>query len=135
MHGGRSSLIRLVRAAAVSAVVIGAMGLGACKQEASEPAASYTVRGQLESLPQEGQAELFLHHEAIPGFVDRKGEKVGMMSMTMPFGVAPGVSLDGLAAGDKVEVTFDVRWERNPPPQITAIRELPADTRLELSGL
>lgn len=132
MRRRRSSLSRLACAAALAGA-LGALALGACKQE--QAAATYTVRGELKSLPEEGQAELYLHHEAIPEFMNRKGEKSGMMSMSMPFGVAPAVSLDGLAPGDRVEVTFEVHWERNPPSQITAIRKLPADTELELSGM
>jgi Cu/Ag efflux protein CusF len=109
--------------------------LGACKQEQEAPAATYTVRGVIKSLPTPGRSEvMFLHHEAVPTFVNREGKQSGMMSMSMPFGVASGVSLAGLEPGDKVELTFAVRWDRNPATQVTAIRELPADTALELSG-
>lgn len=121
-------------AAVFVALVVSA--LAACKQEADAPAAQYTVRGEIKSLPQPGgDAILYVHHEAIPTFVTREGQQRGMMSMSMPFGVPAGVSLEGLAAGDKVEMTFAVHWDKNPPTQLTAIRELPADTKLELSGM
>ena len=34
----------------------------------------------------------------------------------MPFAVAEGVSLDGLAPGDKVEFTLEVRWSSDKDP-------------------
>src|SRR5690606_29889329 len=122
------------RLAFAALVVLGlALAAGACKQEPSAPAAQYTVRAEIKSLPEPGGSEvLFLHHEAIPTFVTREGQQRGMMSMSMPFAVADGVSLEGLSPGDKVEATFAVHWDQNPPTRVTALRELPADTELEL---
>ncbi len=129
---GRARLVVL----AVLATGALALALGACKQESEEPAAQYTVRGEIKSLPQPGgDAVLYVHHEAIPTFVTREGQQRGMPSMSMPFGVTAGVSLEGLAAGDKVEMTFAVHWDKNPATQVTALRELPADTALTLSGM
>jgi Cu/Ag efflux protein CusF len=120
----------------LAALVVSALVQAACKQEPDEPAAQYTVRGEIKSLPQPGgDAILYVHHEAIPTFVTREGQQRGMMSMSMPFGVPAGVSLEGLAPGDKVEMTFAVHWDQNPSTQITALRELPADTQLTLSGM
>ncbi len=92
----------------------------------------YTVRGEVAALPRPGQpgSELLIHHEPVPDFVDAEGESVVMESMTMPFPLADGVSLGGIDRGDKVEMTFEVRWNGAPPLQVTAIRELPPDTRL-----
>lgn len=114
-----------------------ALAPAACKStEPEAPAAQYTVRGEIKSLPQPGaDAVLYVHHEAIPTFVTREGQQRGMMSMSMPFAVPDNVSLDGLAPGDKVEMTFAVHWDQNPSTRITAIRELPPDTQLTLSGL
>jgi Cu/Ag efflux protein CusF len=122
--------------AALVALAALALAPAACKQEPAAPAAQYTVRGEIKSLPQPGgDAVLYVHHEAIPTFVTREGQQRGMMSMSMPFGVPAGVSVEGLAPGDKVEFTFAVHWDENPPTQLTAIRELPADTQLQLSGM
>ncbi len=93
----------------------------------------YTVRGEVAALPRPGQpgSELLIHHETVPKFVDSGGQTVVMESMTMPFPLADGVSLGGIDRGDKVEMTFEVRWNGAPPLQVTAIRELPPDTRLD----
>jgi Cu/Ag efflux protein CusF len=56
--------------------------------------------------------------------------KLGMDAMTMPFPLAKGVSLVGFAAGDVVEVTFEVRWKSQPRFQTTKIVKLPADTEV-----
>jgi Cu/Ag efflux protein CusF len=122
--------------AALVALAALALSASACNKGAEAPAATYTVQGELKSLPQpDGDAVLYVHHEAIPEFVNRQGQKTGMASMSMPFGVPEGVSLEGLAPGDKVELTFAVHWDQNPATQVAAIRKLPADTQLELSGL
>jgi Cu/Ag efflux protein CusF len=138
-HGVRRRSRPAFAAAVLAALVVSALALGACKQEPDAPAAQYTVRGEIKSLPQPGgDAIVYVHHEAIPTFVTREGQQRGMPSMSMPFGVPAGVSgvnLEGLAPGDKVEMTFAVHWDQNPATQITAIRELPADTQLTLSGM
>jgi len=122
---------------AATLAVTAPLGLGGCKQqdETAAAAATYTVRGQIETLPASGGQSLYLHHEAIPSFVTHDGKQSGMMSMTMGFAVAPGVSLEGLAKGDKVEFTFAVDWKNSPATQITAIRKLPPETTLELTGM
>jgi Cu/Ag efflux protein CusF len=128
---GRRLLLAVSLAATAPAWTAG------CKQEheTTAAAASYTVRGQIETLPAAAGQSIFLHHEAIPTFVTHDGKQAGMMSMTMGFAVAPGVSLDGLAKGDKVEFTFAVDWETSPTTQITAIRKLPPETTLDLTGM
>lgn len=120
---------------AITLAATAPLGLGGCKQDETAAAASYTVRGQIETLPAAAGQAVYVHHEAIPTFVTHDGKQAGMMSMTMGFAVAPGVSLDGLAKGDKVEFTFVVDWDANPTTQITAIRKLPAETTLELTGM
>ncbi len=122
---------------AATLAVTAPLWLGGCKQqdETAATAATYTARGQIETLPAEAGNSLYLHHEAIPSFVTHDGKQSGMMSMTMGFAVAPGVALEGLAKGDKVEFTFAVDWENSPATQITAIRKLPPETTLELTGM
>lgn len=131
----RSTALAGRRAALLALSLLAALAISGCKDGGAK-AASYTVRGELKSLPTEGQsAGMSIHHEAIPEFVNLKGERSGMASMSMPFNVADGVKLDGLAVGDKVEFTFDVQWERNPAIQVTAIKKLPPDTALTLTGM
>lgn len=121
-------------------------------QKASEPANnpdspvefSYTVRGQIVSLPSADRPfeDLQIHHEAVPDFKDRDGNVTvsasgtrGMKAMTMPFPVAEGVSLDGIAVGDKVEFTFVYTWGgESSGYEITEIKKLPADTELNFGG-
>lgn len=127
-------LVSSGRVAAALAFVL-ASGAVACRSEAPPaPSATdvrrYTVRGEVVALPEAGGRELSLRHEAIHEFVDRSGAVVGMNAMVMPFPVEPGVSLDGLAAGDKVRFRFAVDWSRNRFA-IESLEKLPAETTLE----
>jgi hypothetical protein len=102
--------------------------------EAAAPATApdlYLVRGEVVSLPGEGQAGGFrVRHEAIDDFKAADGTVIGMDSMTMRFPVADPALLDGLAVGDKVELRYEVDWDGDPMQQVTAIRRLPAETAL-----
>jgi hypothetical protein len=90
----------------------------------------YTVRGEVVTLPGAGPArQIAIRHEAIPDLVDRDGKVVGMGAMVMPFELAPGVSLDGIAEGDPVEFVLAVDWAA-PSLRIEKLTELPAGTRL-----
>ncbi len=112
----------------------------ACRERSSAPAATgdapdklhrYSVRGEIVRLPvATGPRQLSLRHEAIDDFADAAGKVVGMGSMVMPFDLAPGVALDGLQAGDKVEARIAVGWSPSLL-QIEQLKELPADTALE----
>lgn len=121
------------------AAILLALGAGACApagdepEPATEPDQVYTVRGEVVGLPQgEGEPrQLRVRHEAVPDFVGSDGEIVGMASMTMPFPVAADVDLDDVETGDKIEMTFEVRWEGEGPLRIVEVEELPADTALE----
>jgi hypothetical protein len=109
-----------------------ALATSGCTDDAS--LARYTVRGAIENLTEaKGEPVALIHHEAIPDFVDGYGQKRTMHSMAMAFGIESGVSLAGIAVGDKVEVTFVVDRERYPSFQVTTWRELPAGTELTLS--
>jgi Cu/Ag efflux protein CusF len=89
-------------------------------EKAAPPAAAladrYEVRGEVVRLPAAGSRELFIKHEAVPGFKDESGKVVGMEGMAMPFAVAEGVALEGLAPGDAITFTLEVAWKdsRNP---------------------
>ena len=123
-------------------LLLSAVLAAGCGEDANAPSAepatpsdgTYTVRAEVVGLPdpaREADRQLRIHHEAVPDFVGFEGEVVGMASMTMPFPVAPGVDLEGVAEGDPVEVTFEVRWEGSPPLRIVDLRELPAGTELD----
>ncbi|MFG0293152.1 MAG: copper-binding protein [Phycisphaerales bacterium JB050] len=95
--------------------------------------AEYTVRGQVVSLPT-ADDDLMVHHEAIPEF--RKPSGTGMKTMTMPFPLGKGISLDGIEPGDKVNIAFAVDYEEGWSPiayRVTKIEELPADTQLDFT--
>lgn len=97
------------------------------------PVHTYQVRGEIAALPMadDPSTELTIRHEAIDDFTDIDGDVVGMSSMTMPFPLAAGVSLAGLAVGDRVAFTLEIEWQGNPPYRITRIDKLPPDTALE----
>ena len=100
----------------------------------SEPTVqSYTVRGIVRALPDPARqgTDLYVHHEAIPDFVNDRGESVGMDSMAMPFPVADPTVLDGVAVGDRVTMRFEVEWDGSPPLRVVALEPLPADTVLD----
>lgn len=123
------------RAAALStAVLVAALstttGCGS-KEETLGPAdQTYTVRGRVQAVLED---ELAVAHEAIPAFVGRSGDTVGMQAMTMTFYRPANVSTEGISVGDPVELTFEVRWSGDHRLTIASIRALPADTALELA--
>lgn len=97
---------------------------------ADQPPDVYRVRGLVRQLPSGPANELHVRHEAIEGFRNAGGEVVGMESMTMPFPLADASLAAGLEAGDRIEMEFEVRWDSGHPLRITAIDELPPETRL-----
>ncbi len=126
----------LRRIASVVTMSVLAAVVGSCGREAPPPPADvYTVRGVVERLPQAGgpDSALYIHHAAIPSFRDEHGEVVGMMSMTMPFPVAAGVSLAGIAPGDAVEFTFTVAWKQPAGYQVSRIEKLPPGTVVDFN--
>jgi Cu/Ag efflux protein CusF len=90
----------------------------------------YTVRAMVVQPP-DPSTGLYIYHEAIDNWVGHDGKVEGMDPMAMPFPVAQGVSLSGLQANDKVEVTLHADWEADTPVQITSVRKLSPDTKLE----
>jgi Cu/Ag efflux protein CusF len=104
-----------------------------CQREADPADQKYTTRAVVVALPEDRQP-LMLHHEEIPEFVGKAGEVVGMKEMVMPFEqVAAGVSLADLAAGDKIELDFEVRWKQRPRTLVTRIEKLDPSTALNLA--
>ncbi|MEM8932108.1 MAG: copper-binding protein [Acidobacteriota bacterium] len=108
----------------------------ACGDEADSTPTTvheYTVRGIVRALPDAARpgSELYVHHEAIPNFVNDRGEAVGMDSMAMPFPVPDPTILDGFAIGDRVDMRFEVEWDGSPPLRVVGLDPLPADTVLD----
>jgi Copper binding periplasmic protein CusF len=118
-------------ALASGAVLLLAAGCGRDGQESRQRRA-YSVRAQVVRPPDPANpaAGLYLYHEAIDEWMSRDGKVDGMDPMAMPFPVAKGVSLAGIQANDKVEVTLSVDWDAETPVEITRVRELPLDTKL-----
>lgn len=116
--------------------------------KAATPAAttnpSYSVRGEVVTLPGIDGDAIKLHHERIPTFANKDGKvgkdsqgKPGMKPMVMPFGKAPSVSYEGLKIGDKIAVVFEVNWAAERPDQrivITKIEKLAPETKLDFEG-
>jgi len=118
------------------AVVIPALLTG-CRGKAPVPAVdTYTARGVVEKLPlADGRdRDLYIHHAPIPSFRDEHGQVVGMMSMTMPFPLASGVSLAGIRPGDPVEFTFTVSWRKPIGHRLMRIDKLPAGTVIDFES-
>jgi Cu/Ag efflux protein CusF len=122
------------------------LSAAACEERAKPNAASapsaaaraddvYTVRGVVKELPEAGKpaTQLKIHHEEIPTFIGFDGKPVGMKEMTMPFPLAPGVSLEGHAVGDTVEFVFEV-FRAGKRYHLTKITKLPAETELKLKA-
>lgn len=125
---------------AVTPLVAACGGGGPAERPGGEPEdppdQTYTVRGQVVALPGEdaSQRRIRVRHEAVPDFVGVDGEVVGMASMTMPFPVAEGLSLEGIETDDKVEMTFEVRWDGSEPLRVVELRELPPGTTLDFES-
>lgn len=96
-------------------------------------ARTYVVRARVVRINSRARpVQIDIEHEAIPELIGPGGEVEGMHSMVMPFPVADGVALDGLAADDFIEIDLSIDWEADRPAVITAIRPLPASTQLNL---
>ena len=106
-------------------------GCGKPAESPSVPVETYAMRGEIVRLPSPQSPEIAIRHEAVPGFRDEGGKVVGMEAMTMPFGLAPEVDVAGLAPGDKVAFTLEMRWKATSDiVRISRLEKLPAETRL-----
>ena len=96
------------------------------------------ILGEISALPGSLPGEdMKIRHEHIPDFKSETGEVhvaadgvTGMKSMTMPFPLSEGLSLDGFSVGDKVRFSFRVNWGGGVPWELTAIERLPQDTEI-----
>ena len=124
------------RVLATAAALLAATGCakGGADAPTGPADATYSTRGQVMELPSTAGGELAVHHEAVPDFRDSEGKPEHMESMSMPFAVANDVSLAGIAPGDKVAITFEVRWNAQPALRVVKLEELPESTALDLGG-
>ncbi len=102
------------------------------------------IKGIITAIPVEGMpsSELMIHHEHIPSFRKKDGEihvnssgVSGMRSMTMEFPPAEGISLDGLAVGDKVQFTFVVNWGGLRAWEVTKIEKIDPATEISFEDM
>ena len=147
----------------IAVAVVACAALGGCGSRESKPESkpqadplvgltlhSYTVRGEVVSLPSD-TTDLQIHHEAIPEFKNPDGS-LGMDTMVMPFWPPQGLSkddpriaariakfsLDGIAVGEPVEVTFEVVLDGEGKIlgfYAATVTELPPETALDFSAL
>jgi len=73
-------------------------------------------------------------HEKISNFKNAQGEISEMEPMPMSFVIFKKVSSEPFAAGDKVAMTFEVRWDQAPHLFITQIEKIDPSTALDLGG-
>lgn len=81
-------------------------------------------------MPGKPGSQFYVHHEAIAEWRRPDGTK-GMNSMVMAFPLAQGVSLEGLAIGDCVELTVTQFPGSRVPYQTQTIKKLPTETVLD----
>ena len=94
---------------------------------------TYTTRGIILSLPGDRATQEFIvHHEEIPEYRSINGS-VGMQEMAMPIPVPDRSILEGIAVGDKVELSFGERFEPDHRMELISIKKLPDDQQLNLS--
>lgn len=124
--------------------IVSAAGLMGCESKSATPVQTgfmnpdrYITRGVITELPDAkrvGNPDLMIQHERISDFKDSSGKVVGMNSMIMDFPLAPGLSIAGLAKGDKVEVVMEVDWSQLPPHRAASIKKIDAATVLDFSN-
>ncbi len=89
---------------------------------------TYSVRGVVRHI---GEDSVQVRHEEVPDFRDLDGEPVGMSAMTMDFALGPGVEVEAVNVGDKIEFRLNVDFEADTPAWIDQLEVLPDDTELQ----
>ncbi len=110
----RSILVALFVACAVSTSAL------------ADTAYHYTVKGIIKGMPGDGLAknEMLVKHQPIPDYRDDSGAIVGMMAMTMPFYLKEGVSMEGIKAGDSVELKVEQHLTPKFTEEVIAIKKV-----------
>lgn len=120
-----------VTCVALALVLLAACG-GSKEIQSDVPPKTYEVRGMVRQIsPADAEErQIWIHHEAIPDFVDIRGETSPMDAMTMPFHLAASVDLSGIEPGDKVSFRLDVDWSASVPARIGSLRVIAPETPL-----
>lgn len=101
------------------------------------------VRGVVVALPAPGDKDpqARIHHEHIPHFRTKEGTVFvtadgvpGMKSMVMPFPIADGLDVSGLAVGDKIVFDFTVHWGGERPWEMTRFEKLDPETEIDFTN-
>jgi Cu/Ag efflux protein CusF len=97
-----------------------------CTSAFADTAYYFTVKGIIKGMPGDGRAanEILVKHQAIPEYRDDTGAITGMMAMTMPFYLAEGVSLNGIKAGDSVELKIEQHLKPEFTEAVSAIKKV-----------
>ena len=123
-------MLGIVLALAVAACGGAPDGTDTALVEVPRVVTTYTVRGQVVSLPTAPGEDIQLAHEAIHDLKDADGHVLGMDAMTMYFGVDSDLDLSELAVGDIVEFDLAVDWQADETAVITRVSKLPPETEL-----
>ncbi len=128
------------------------LGLMGCSKSTEEPeptpvvttpAEVYVVRGIVRALPDpaDPRTELRIHHEHIPDLLGKDGKvhvnrdgTTGMKAMEMPFPLGDGVSLDGIAIGDKVEFELTITRQPRTTFETTRMTKLADDAEISFEN-
>ncbi len=86
----------------------------------------FSVKGIIKGMPGDGLAknEMLVKHQPIPDYRDDSGAIVGMMAMTMPFYLKEGVSLEGIKAGDAVELKVEQHLKPKFTEEVISIKKV-----------
>ena len=96
---------------------------------------TYEVRGQFITLSTEKKpATVVFHHEEMSSFKNEKSEKIGMVSMQMPFALDHLELISDIKKGDKAKLDVEVRWGKTPRLWVKSVTKLPAETALTLTN-
>lgn len=114
--------MRMVKAILVAVVA----SLSIAHIAVADTAYYFTVKGIIKGMPGDGLAanEILVKHQPIPDYRDENGTVVGMMAMTMPFYLAEGVSLNGIKAGDSVELKVEQHLKPKFTEEVASIKKV-----------
>ncbi|MEY4667905.1 MAG: hypothetical protein RL518_604 [Pseudomonadota bacterium] len=86
----------------------------------------YSVKGIIKGMPGDGLAknEMLVKHQPIPDYRDDSGAIIGMMAMTMPFYLKEGTSLEGIKAGDSVELKVEQHLKPKFTEEVVSIKKV-----------
>lgn len=103
------------------ATLMALVALAGCK---AKPDGTYTVEGTVQGVS--GRV-VRVHHDAIPNYVNRNREKSPMASMVMGFEMHDNVfHASSLQEGDRIEFTFEVRFNAEPALLMTEVKLIEA---------